>query len=284
MYSDPVDLSVAPQSDVAVSFYLPEQISHSETYHAFADQDNFVAVGDQTAAASLTQATTVQSWFYMDGVDVPVIAASESVVAFGDSITDGAHSTPNANRRWPNVLADRLKTDPARNQIAVVDEGIGGNRILNDQAGPSALARYERDILSQNGVRYLIILESINDIGRLAHVTSPDDDVTAEQLENGLKQIADAAHQHGIEVFGATLTPYGGANYYSAKGEQVREAVNDWIRHSGTFDAAFDFAKATSDPNNPNQFNPAYDSGDHLHPNDAGYKAMGDSIDLKYFK
>ncbi len=284
MYSDPVDLSVAPQSDVAVSFYLPGQIAHTETYHAFADQDNFIAVGDQTTAASLTAATTVQSWFYMDGVDVPVIAGSESVVAFGDSITDGAHSTPNANRRWPDVLAARLKADPARNQIAVLDEGIGGNRILNDQAGPSALARYERDILSQNGVRYLIILESINDIGRLAHVTTPDDDITAEQLENGLKQIADAAHQHGITVYGATLTPYGGANYYSDKGEQVREAVNDWILHSGNFDAAFDFSKATTDPNNPNHFNPAFDSGDHLHPNDAGYKAMADSIDLKDFK
>jgi lysophospholipase L1-like esterase len=284
MYSDPVDLSVAPQSDVAVSFYLPSQISHTETYHAFADQDNFIAVGDQTGAASLTAATIVQSWFYMDGVDVPVIAGSKSVVAFGDSITDGAHSTPNANRRWPDVLAARLKADPARNQIAVLDEGIGGNRILNDQAGPSALARYERDILSQNGVQYLIILESINDIGRLAHVTTPDDDVTAEQLENGLKQIADAAHQHGVTVYGATLTPYGGAGYYSDKGEQVREAVNDWILHSGNFDAAFDFAKATTDPSNPNHFNPAYDSGDHLHPNDAGYKAMADSIDLKDFK
>jgi len=218
MYSDPVDLSVAPQSDVAVSFYLPAQIAHTETYHAFADQDNFVAVGDQTGASSLTGATTVQSWFYLDGVDVPAVAGSEAVVAFGDSITDGAHSTPNANRRWPNVLADRLKAVPAQNQIAVLDEGIGGNRILNDQAGPSALARYERDILSQNGVRYLIILESINDIGRLAHVTTPDDDVTAEQLEGGLKQLADAAHQHGIKVYGATLTPYGGANYYSAKG------------------------------------------------------------------
>ena len=197
MYSDPVDLSVGSQSDVAVSFYLPPQISHSETYHAFADQDNFVAVGDQTAAPSLTGAATVQSWFYMDGVDVPVVAGSESIVAFGDSITDGAHSTPNKNLRWPDVLAGRLKADPTKNQIAVLNEGIGGNRILNDQAGPSALARYERDILSQNGVRYLIILESINDIGRLAHVTTPDDDVTAEQLEGGLKQIADAAHQHG---------------------------------------------------------------------------------------
>jgi lysophospholipase L1-like esterase len=284
MFSDPVDLSVAPQSDVAVSFYLPSQIAHTETYHAFADQDNFIAVGDQTASASLTGATTVQSWFYLDGADVPAVAGSESVVAFGDSITDGAHSTPNANRRWPNVLADRLKADPKRSQIAVVDEGIGGNRILNDQAGPSALARYERDILSQDGVRYLIILESINDIGRLIHVTTPDDDVTAEQLENGLKQLADEAHQHGIKVYGATLTPYGGANYYSDKGEQVREAINDWILHSGTFDAAVDFAKATTDPQNPNHFLPAYDSGDHLHPNDAGYKAMGDSIPLELFK
>jgi lysophospholipase L1-like esterase len=167
--------------------------------------------------------------------------------------------------------------------ISVLNEGIGGNRVLNEVAGPSALSRVDRDVLAQSDVRYLVILESINDIGRLAHVQVPWDDVTAAQLEHGLKQIVDAAHEHGIKVIGATLTPYGGANYYSDKGEQVREAVNDWIRTSGTFDGVFDFDKATQDPQNPTHFASADDSGDHLHPNDAGYKAMGDSIDLSVF-
>ncbi len=283
IYSDPVALAAPPLSDVAVSFHLPAQVMRAETYHAFADQDNFVADGDQTGATALSQPTTLESWYFFDGVDVPAVEGSRAVVAFGDSITDGAHSTPNGNDRWPDVLAARLKQDHSLDHVAVLNEGIGGNRVLNDVAGPSALARLDRDVLAQNGVRYLIVLESINDIGRLAHLTAPEDNVTAEQLEAGLKQIAEACHEHGIKAFGATLTPYGGANYYSDKGEQVREAVNDWIRTSGTFDGVADFDKITRDSQDPNRFNPLYDSGDHLHPSDAGYKAMGEGIDLTLF-
>jgi lysophospholipase L1-like esterase len=284
MYSDPVDLNVAPLSDVAVSFFLPSQIMRAETAHLFADQDNFVADGDQTAASTLTQPTTLESWYFLDGIDVNAADGASAIVTLGDSITDGAHSTRNANRRWPDVLAARLKQDPSLSQLTVLNEGIGGNRVLNDQTGPSALARLDRDVLAQNGVRYVIVLESINDIGRLARLTAPEDNVTAEQLEQGLKQIADAAHEHGIKAYGATLTPYGGAGYYSEKGEKVREDVNNWIRTSGTFDGVIDFDQITRDPENPNRFNPLYDSGDHLHPGDAGYKAMGDGIDLKLFK
>ncbi len=283
VYSDPVALAAPPLSDVAVSFHLPAQVMRAETYHAFADQDNFVAEGDQTGAAALSQPTTLESWYFFDGIDVPAVEGSRAVVAFGDSITDGAHSTRNGNARWPDVLAARLKQDQSLDHVAVLNEGIGGNRVLNDVAGPSALARLDRDVLAQNGVRYLIVLESINDIGRLAHLTAPQDNLTAQQLEAGLKEMADAAHEHGIKAYGATLTPYGGANYYSDKGEQVREAVNDWIRTSGTFDGVVDFDKITRDPQDPNRFNPLYDSGDHLHPSDAGYKAMGDGIDLKLF-
>jgi lysophospholipase L1-like esterase len=283
IYSDPVALAVAPLSDVAVSFYLPSQVMRAETYHAFADQDNFVADGDQTAAAALAAPANLQSWYFLDGIDVPATAASRAIVTLGDSITDGAHSTLNANLRWPDVLAARLKQDHTLDQVSVLNVGIGGNRVLNDQAGPSALARLDRDVLAQNGVRYVIVLESINDIGRLAHLTAPEDDVTAQQLEQGLKQIADAAHQHGIKAFGATLTPYGGAGYRSDKGEQVREDVNNWIRTSGVFDAVIDFDQITRDPQGPDRFNPLYDSGDHLHPSDAGYKAMADGIDLKLF-
>lgn len=284
MYSDPVDLAVAPLSDVAVSFFIPSQIMRAETAHLFADQDNFVADGDQSSAATLTNPTTLSSWYFLDGIDVPAVEGSRAIVTLGDSITDGAHSTNNANRRWPDVLAARLKQEHGLENVSVLNEGIGGNRVLNEQTGPSALSRIDRDVLAQDGVKYVIVLESINDIGRLARLTAPEDEVTAQQLEEGLRQIADAAHQHGIKAIGATLTPYVGANYSSDRGEQVREDVNNWIRTSGTFDGVIDFDQITRDPQNPNRFNPADDSGDHLHPGDAGYKAMGDGIDLKLFK
>ena len=170
--------------------------------------------------------------------------------------------------------------------VAVLDEGIGGNRVLNEQTGPSALSRFDRDVLGQNGVKYLVILEGINDIGRLANtrMMAPEDDITAQNLEHALTQLADRAHQHGIKVFAATLTPYGGAGYWSEKGEQVRKEYNNWMRTSGVFDGVIDFDKITGDPANPDRFNPEFDSGDHLHPKDAGYKAMGEGVDLKFFK
>jgi lysophospholipase L1-like esterase len=283
IFSDPVALAVAPLSDVAVSFYLPPQIMRAETLHGFADQDNFVADGHSPAAPDLSQPTTLSSWYFFDGIDVAAGDGSRAIVTLGDSITDGAHSLRNANLRWPDVLAARLNQDPNLAHISVLNEGIGGNRVLNEMTGPSALSRLDRDVLSQNGVRYVIVLESINDIGHMPHPTAPNDIITAAQLEFGLKQIADAAHQHGIKAIGATLTPYGGANYASDAGEQIREAVNDWIRSSGTFDGVVDFDKITQDPQNPTHFNPAYDSGDHLHPGDDGYKAMGGGIDLSLF-
>ncbi len=290
IFSDPVALAVAPLSNLAVSFYLPPQIMRAETYHSFADQDNYLADGHSPAAPELPQPSILASWYFFDGIDVSaadgsVAAApgSRAIVTLGDSITDGAHSTRNANRRWPDVLAARLSQDPNLAHIGVLNEGIGGNRVLNEGAGPSAISRTDRDVLAQSGVRYVIVLESINDIGRLAHVQVPWDAITAPQLELGLKQIADQAHQHGIKIVGATLTPYGGAGYSSDTGEQVREAVNDWIRNSGTFDGVIDFDKITRDPQNPTRFNPPYDSGDHLHPSDEGYKAMGEGIDLTLF-
>lgn len=286
IYSDPVDLAVAPLSDVAVSFFVPSQNMRAETAHLFAAQDNFVADGDQASAASLSQAKTVASWYFFDGIDVPTADGARAIVTLGDSITDGAASTFNTNRRWPNVLAERLKQEHGMENVAVLDEGIGGNRVLNEQAGPSAVSRFDRDVLGQNGVKYLVILEGINDIGRLAtgRMMGPEDDITAQNLEHALKQIADRAHEHGIKVIAATLTPYGGAGYWSEKGEQVRKDYNNWIRNCGLFDGVIDFAQIAADPANPDRFNSAYDSGDHLHPKDAGYKAMGEGIDLKLFK
>ncbi len=283
IFSDPVPFKVAAFADLAVSFYLPPQIMRAETFHGFADQDNYVADGHSSATPDLAEPTTLVSWYFFDGVDISAAPDSRAIVALGDSITDGAHSAHNANLRWPDVLAARLSQDPGLAHIGVLNEGIGGNRVLNETTGPSAISRVDRDVLAQSGARYVIVLESINDIGRLAHVQVPWDAITAPQLEWGLKQIADRAHEHGLKIIGATLTPYGGANYHSDAGEQVREAVNDWIRTSGVFDGVIDFDKITHDPQNPTQFNPLYDSGDHLHPSDAGYKAMGEGIDLTLF-
>ncbi|MGA7339336.1 MAG: SGNH/GDSL hydrolase family protein, partial [Terracidiphilus sp.] len=284
VFSDPVALAAPPLSDLAISFYLPSQIMRAETYHSFADQDSFMAEGDVAGAGALPQPATLTSWYFLDGVDVPAEDGSRAIVTLGDSITDGAHSTANANLRWPDVLAARLQHEHGLEHVSVLNQGIGGNRVLNEGAGPSALTRLDRDVLAQDGVRYVIVLESINDIGRLAKLAAPEDEITAAQLEMGLKQIADAAHQHGIKAIGATLTPYGGAGYFSEKGEQVREDVNNWIRSSGTFDGVVDFDQITRDPANLTRFNPAYDSGDHLHPGDDGYKAMGAGIDLKLFE
>jgi lysophospholipase L1-like esterase len=286
IYSDPVDFSVAPLSDLAVTFFVPAQNMRAETAHLAADQDNFVADGDQTSAVSLTEPKMAMSWYFFDGIDVPAVDGARAIVTLGDSITDGTASTRNANLRWPNILAARLKQEHGLENVAVLDEGIGGNRVLNEQSGPSALSRFDRDVLGQSGVKYLIILEGINDIGRLSNTRflAPEDDITAQNLELALTQLAERAHEHGIKVFAATLTPYGGAGYFSEKGEQVRKDYNNWIRSSSVFDGVIDFEKITSDPANPDRFNPEYDSGDHLHPKDAGYKAMGGGIDLKLFK
>ena len=284
MYSDPVDMTVTPLSDLAISFYLPAQIMGAETFHDFADQDNYMLDRNLTGAASLTSPTVIHSWYFLDGVDVSATEGSRAIIALGDSITDGAHSTPNANRRWPDFFAAKLKQERGLENVAVLNQGIGGNRVLNDDYGPSALARLDRDVLAQDGAKYVIVLEGINDIGRFLRPAGPEDDFTPQQMELAYTEIVEAAHEHGLKAYGATLTPYGGAFYFSDKGEQVREAVNQWIRTSGVFDGVIDFDEITRDPQNPNRFNPAYDCGDHLHPNDAGYKAMSDGIDLKLFR
>lgn len=283
LFSDPVPLAVPPLSSLAVSFYLPPQVMRAETFHDFANQDNYMVSGDSAGATTIAESMTLPSWYFLDGIEVPATQGSGAIVAFGDSITDGAHSTRNANRRWPDVLAARLQQETGLKNISVLNEGIGGNRVVNDGYGPNALARFNRDVLSQDGVHYLVILESINDIGHLARPQSPDDVITAQQLEQALQQMIDAAHAHGIKVYGATLTPYAGAGYYSNKGEQIRQEFNHWIRESKTFDAVIDFDKVTQDAQNPGTFSAKCDSGDHLHPGDDGYKVMGDSIDLKLF-
>jgi lysophospholipase L1-like esterase len=283
--SDPVPLDVKPLSSLAVSVYLPQQPISATTCHEDGQSTNFITQGNTTAAETLSDPRRIYSWCFVKGIDV---SASDphaaSIVAFGDSITDGWQSTRDANRRWPDILANRLQGDPKLAHLSVLNEGIGGNRLLHDGAGPNALARFDRDVLSQNGVRYLIVLEGINDIGHTAQPRDPSDIITAPQLIQALSQIVARAHAHGIKVYGATLTPYIGAKYASAAGEQMREGENEWIRTSGVFDSVIDFDRLTRASDNPRMFAPAYDSGDHLHPNDAGYAAMGNAIDLSLFQ
>ena len=281
--SDPVNLKLPPFSDIAVSIFVPTQTISQVTQHSFADQTSYTAAGNVAGAATLDSPKPITAWPFLKGIDVKADAKAASIVAFGDSITDGAHSTRNGNERWPDVLAHRLQADKKTANLGILNEGIGGNRVLHDGYGPSALARFDRDVLAQAGVRYLIILESINDIGRAARLKNPEDIVTADDLIAGLSQMATRAHTHGIKVIGATLTPYLGAGSSSPAGEKMRQAINQWIRTTNQLDGFVDFDKATQDPANPGVFLPADNSGDNLHPNDAGYKAMANSIDLKLF-
>jgi lysophospholipase L1-like esterase len=281
--SDPVALKVAPGANLAVSLFLPDQPVSQLTLHSFADQTNYLAPGNVITTASLDNPTPFYSWDFLKGIDVTADEKAASIVTFGDSITDGAHSTRDANARWPDVLARRLQADKKTDHLAVLNEGIGGNRVLHDTTGPSALARFDRDVLAQAGVKYLVIMESINDIGHATDPAKPYDVVTAEDLIVGLTQLAIRAHTHGIKVYGATLTPFVGAKYQSPAGEEIRQTINQWIRTTNQLDGVIDFDKVTTDPTHPGMFLILDDSGDHLHPGDAGYKAMGESIDLKLF-
>ena len=278
--SDPVPFKLAPLSDLTVSFYLPSPAG-PVTEHELGEATSYHAPGNAVSSPDLAGAATETMWYYLNGVDTLAAADAGAVITQGDSITDGARSTVDTNQRWPDELARRLQADPKYRRLSVLNEGISGNKILLDGAGPNALARFDRDVLAQSGAKYLLILEGINDIGRL-HGT-PDAGLTAADLIGALDQMILRAHAHGIAVIGCTLTPYHGAGYYTENGEAIRKAVNGWIRTGGAFDGVVDFEAAVRDPNHPDTFLPADDPGDHLHPNDAGYKVMGDAIDLKLF-
>lgn len=284
--SDSVKLDVPALSDLAVSLYLPGPTGQA-TWHAAALSTNYVSrSGDFTAAADLPVDHTVASWFYLTDVEVKSSKDTFAVIAFGDSITDGTRSTPDTNHRWPNLLAERLAQRHVK--LSVVDEGIAGNRVLHDFVGPNALARFDRDVLTQPGAAYVTVLLGINDIGDISRVlTQPGlapQPVSAEQIIAGHLQMIARAHQQGLKIIGCTLTPFEGAAYFSPEGETKREAVNKFIRTGGAYDGVIDFDAVVRDPGHAARFLPAYDSGDHLHPNDAGYKAMADAIDLSLFK
>jgi lysophospholipase L1-like esterase len=281
MLSDPVDLTVPPSGDLAVSLYFPNDTGPPTTHSTGLHATYISREGDATGQAVMADATTTQSYYWLSAVDVLAPASAGTIVAFGDSITDGARSTPETNHSWPALLAARLGANKATAGFAVANEGIGGNRVLRDGTGASALARFDRDVLSLAGVKWVMLLEAINDIGRIA--TAPSETPSAEELIAAYKQIVERAHTHGIKVAGCTLTPYEGASYSRDAGEAIREAVNTWIRTGGAFDAVVDFEAATRDPANPKRIRPDFDPGDHLHPNDAGYQAMADAIDLSIF-
>ncbi|RDS80354.1 SGNH/GDSL hydrolase family protein [Dyella psychrodurans] len=283
--SDPIAMQVTPMQDIAISLYVPKGRGPS-TIHANGLATAYVTEnGDATSAETLGNSEVSANRFFLTEVDVDAGESARAVVAFGDSITDGIMSTPNANHRWPDVFAERLQADPKLSSIAVVNSGISGNRILHDGGGPSALSRFDRDALDKPGVHWIVLLEGINDIGASGQPSTPEDNVSAQQIIDGMKTLISKAHAKGIKIFGATLTPFGGAGwpYHTAAGEEKRQAVNAWIRTSGAFDAVIDFDKVVRDPAHPDRFLPEFDSGDHLHPGDAGYRAMADSIDLSLF-
>ena len=279
--SDPIDFPVAPLSDLAVTLYFETPSVH-QTGHNASHTTSCLGARNTVSAADMPDAKKFQHWFYLAGVEVESSPSAAAVVTLGDSITDGTASTLNGNDRWPDVLAARLQGDAAKRNWSVLNVGIGGNRVLHDGTGPSALARFDEDVLAQSGVKYMIILESINDIGHAADPKKPYDVVSADDLIAGLTQLAERAHMHGIKVFGATLTPYSGAGYMSPAGEEIRKAVNKFIRTSSFFDGVIDFEAATMDKTT-GAFQAAFDRGDHLHPNDAGLEAMGSAVDLKLF-
>lgn len=282
VYSDPLDFGIEPLEEVVVSLYLSGEVG-APTTHPLGLRDTYLSPpGDYTDSLSFAPVETTRSYNWLAGVDVSAPEEAFSIVAFGNSITDGAVSTPNEDRDWPSRLARRFADDPSTRNIGIVNAGISGNRVLSDAAGVSALARLDRDVFSYSGVKWLIFMEGINDIGALARgPTHPE--TTAERLIWAYQQVIDRAHANGVKVAGATLTPYEGAGYFSEEGEAIRSRVNEWIRTSGAFDAVIDFDAATRDPAHPRRFLPTYDPGDHLHPNDTGYQRMADEVDLSIF-
>ncbi|WP_024877419.1 SGNH/GDSL hydrolase family protein [Saccharomonospora piscinae] len=273
--SDPVDITVPDDSDLVVSMHLPGPTGPATTHQA-GYATSFTAPGEATTdtGEAFTRLDTAR--YFLSGVDVTARSRG-SVVFFGDSITDGVVSTVDANLRYPDQVADRLLTRPDSRECGVLNSGISGNRLLTDagSAGEPALARFERDVLSRPGVRSVVLLEGINDIGNSRGAVEPGELIAV------YRQFLDRAHDEGLRVVGATLTPFEGAGYYTEEGEADRQAVNEWIRTSGEFDAVVDFDAVVRDPDDPGRIRPEYDPGDHLHPNDAGFAAMAGALDLR---
>lgn len=278
--SDPVSMALRSGQELAVSLYLPQDTG-GVTVHGVGLNPSYIAPGDQSGDATLTGLKAYNSYFWLAGVDV--LADSPGVIdAFGDSIADGFATTPGTHRTWPEVLAERLRAKGVN--WGVINMGISGNRIRRDGAGASALARFDRDVLSRPGVKWIVMLEGINDISlTVIPGIAQQERASAQEIIAAYALFVDKAHMHGMKVMGGTLTPTGGLWLYSPQSEQMRQDINRWIRTSGTFDAVVDFDKAIADPVQPSRIRPDFDSGDHVHPNDAGTAAMAMAIDLSRF-
>ena len=280
--SDPIAYPVTPLSNLAVTFHLDDPPAR-ETGHPGSRATSYYAHGDSVAAPILVDAAKVDHWYQISEIDVRAGPGAASLVALGDSITDGHGATTNGNDRWTDVLASRLQQSQTTHDIGISNQGIGGNHLLTDGLGPSALARFDRDVLAPSGVRWLIVFEGVNDLGgltRMGEVPTAEHVAFVQRVIAAYQQIILRAHAHGIKVFGATITPYMGSGYYhpGPLNEQDRQTVNDWIRATGHFDAVIDFDAAVRDPHHTDRLAPAYDCGDHLHPSPAGYRAMGEAI------
>jgi lysophospholipase L1-like esterase len=302
--SDPVELDVAPLSDLAISLFLPQR-TEAKTSHSMAKQTNYVSfeTGDSTAVVKFPVAKTIHSWPFLTGVDVEASQGAAAIVAFGSSLTDGDGTTADTNRRWPDVLAERLQeSTDGKSDIGVLNEGIIGNRLLYDSPkgadnpfgaslGEAGLARFERDVLGQAGVRYVIVGLGINDILFPAFPFTPSSErVSAEDIVSGYRQLIASGHRKGIRVIGTTNPPFENSgfeglvsSFYTAERESLRQQVNDWIRSTDEFDGVVDLDAVLRDPGHLTQLLPLYDSGDHLHPNDAGCTAEGNAIPLSLF-
>jgi len=281
--SDPVSLDVAPLSDLAVSLYLPHDTGPPAN-HTVGLHTSYISAGDVTASDTMPDSTKTTAYAWLSGVDVLAPADAFAIVAFGDSITDGYATTIDGDHAWPTLLARRLNQNKPTQHVAVVNLGISGNQVLRDGAGSGALARFDRDVLSRPGVQWVILLEGINDInirGRLDGTSTP---LTPEELIAGYRQFIERCHLHGIKVVGATIMPEEGVPTATEHGNEVREAVNRWIRAPGNFDAVVDFDAVVRDPQRPVKLRAELDPGDHIHPNDQGNQAMADAFDLGLFK
>lgn len=284
--SDPIDFPLAALSDLAVTMHL-DHAPLTQTSHPGSHTTSYLVHGDLTTATDLPSARKMEHWFFLSGVDVAAPRQASTLIAFGDSITDGHGSTTDGNDRWPDALAAILQANRHTQNIAVVNEGIGGNHMLTDGLGPNALARLDRDALAPSGASTILLLEGVNDLGVLARRETPP---TPEQraallhaLEFSFEQFVARAHAHHLRVIGATILPYLGSDYYhpGPADEAERRKLNDWIRQPGHFDAVVDFDRLTTDPAHPGHLLPAYDSGDHLHPSPAGYRAMAAAVPLR---
>lgn len=286
--SDPIVFSAPALQSLAITLYFPDAPAR-QTGHPGSRATSYVVHGNQVAAAELTDAKKVQHWYQLAGVEVAASAGARAIVTLGDSITDGNGSTTDGSNRWPDRLADRLQAMPATRDVAVLNHGIGGGRLLLDGLGPNALARFDRDVLAQTGVRYLIVLEGVNDLGTFTREGPQAPEAHAAlvvRIIGAYRQIVARARAAGIKAFGATIMPYGGSDYYhpDAQNEADRQAINRWIRTPGNFDGVIDFDAVMRDPADSMQLRAALDKGDHLHPSVAGHRAMGDAISLELFK